>query len=573
MSYVVFDKTLSNISFTANVGIGTTSAKALFHVEGIEYVAGNLGVGTTLPTLGKLHIDGMTGSTPTAIYIAPPTGVSSQRAAMQIGSWQLRQDINADGTKNFAIYKNADVGAGAANVICMDTNGNVGIGTTTPRNKLDIYGGLSLGNTGSQKTQITMTPWTDPIKNTVIENDNGFLNMYSAYGTNMNMAIPLTLRSSLYGWYIADNYAANQWPDLSGNGNNATGNGPITIASFPNSTLKYIYGGINTFINFPVGMLPTTYTLFHVAKYNGSTKGRIVTSLDGVNWLSGHYSAKSGLAYHGTTAAWITQSASTVHGDNWVISTDQNNLYRSQGVNRTVGTPTTGVNCRMGINTYAGESSDWAVAEIIVYNRTLSGTEIDQVEAYLMNKYGNATTGFATNYNFLYPLKAGVSGTELMLVNALGNVGIGTTYPLTKLHVEGVIRDLTPYIRGYFSSGATLTLTLNAVESRDIAITSSTRLYAPYNGLYYVTFNCIVTANGTTEDVARYDIYIRKNGTSFVNTLNETNTSGWHYRSASAVVYLLTTDYIDFYLNTGTMYVGTAGAFDAWRVFSMMMIG
>jgi len=53
MSYVVFDKIQSNVVFTnVNVGIGTTIPRQLCHIEGNEYIAGNLGIGTTNPSMG-----------------------------------------------------------------------------------------------------------------------------------------------------------------------------------------------------------------------------------------------------------------------------------------------------------------------------------------------------------------------------------------------------------------------------------------------------------------------------------------------------------------------------------------
>jgi hypothetical protein len=59
-------------------------------------------------------------------------------------------------------------------------------------------------------------------------------------------------------------------------------------------------------------------------------------------------------------------------------------------VNRTVGVPGATSYAQLSINhgNFTTQYSDWAVAEVIVYNRTLSAAEIDQVEADLYARYG-----------------------------------------------------------------------------------------------------------------------------------------------------------------------------------------
>ena len=70
-----------------------------------------------------------------------------------------------------------------------------------------------------------------------------------------------------------------------------------------------------------------------------TTKGRIVATCSTNNWLSGHYkdpgtgAVVTGGAYH--VGGWITPIADN-HGTNWVLSSDQLNLYRSQTIDRTL---------------------------------------------------------------------------------------------------------------------------------------------------------------------------------------------------------------------------------------------
>jgi len=198
------------------------------------------------------------------------------------------------------------------------------------------------------------------------------------------------------GWYTGDSWTGSQWQDLSGNNNHATTvTGTITKADVTGNgateTFPAIYGGTTAGIRFPSAILPSTFTLFHVARYNGANKKRIFDGLTS-NWLSGFWSGNAGTAYHD---GWITASNANHHGTNWVISTDQNSLYRSKSTSANSGnyyqnTGGGGTSKQLTINYghYTGELSDWMVAEVIVYNSTLSSADYNLVESYLENKYG-----------------------------------------------------------------------------------------------------------------------------------------------------------------------------------------
>lgn len=140
------------------------------------------------------------------------------------------------------------------------------------------------------------------------------------------------------------------------------------------TAFPFLYGTTTDGLRFPTSVMDTSsdYTLFHVARYykpSGTpTRKRI---FDGVtlNWLSGFHDGNNGVAHHD---GWLTQQVNR-HGDNWLISTDQKDLYRSNGVDRTVsGSGSTSKQLSINYGHFTGERSDWAVAEVIVYNRELS---------------------------------------------------------------------------------------------------------------------------------------------------------------------------------------------------------
>lgn len=178
-------------------------------------------------------------------------------------------------------------------------------------------------------------------------------------------------------------------------GTGGNGGSGIVIVKFSllygkgHTAFPFLYGTTTDGLRFPTSVMDTSsdYTLFHVARYykpSGTpTRKRI---FDGVtsNWLSGFHDGKSGVAHHD---GWLTQTTD-IHGDNWLISTDQKDLYRSNGIDRTVsGSGSTSRQLSINYGNSTSELSDWAVAEVIVYDRELSMNEYLSIESYLMSKY------------------------------------------------------------------------------------------------------------------------------------------------------------------------------------------
>ena len=214
------------------------------------------------------------------------------------------------------------------------------------------------------------------------------LNLFSDQSATA-LSIPIT--SGLIGYYDGESWNGSQWLDKSGNNYHAAGTG-VNVGNISNvaNSLKCVYGGVNSSITWPATILPSTYTMFHITRWNGGNKRRIIQSAKGDNWLSGFWNGQAGVAYH---SGWVTVSsgAGTNNGDKWILSTDQNNLYRSQGIDRTVGAAGGPSFVNLGINVPGsaggGETSDWACAAVIVYNRTLSLNEMITVESWLNSIY------------------------------------------------------------------------------------------------------------------------------------------------------------------------------------------
>jgi hypothetical protein len=204
----------------------------------------------------------------------------------------------------------------------------------------------------------------------------GTVSSLDSQSASTQMQPPIT--NGLMAYYTADSYdcVTKKWNDLSGFSNHVTElGGPISVVR-PAASPAYIQGDTTAWMRFPSTVLPSTYTLFFVARYNGPSRGRIFHGV-GQNWLSGFWNSRAGVAHHN---CWI--ASTNYHGDNWVIASDRVNSFRSNGVERTESGKTSCItSVRMAINQQ--ENSHFAIQIILVYNRRLSDSEVVSVENWL----------------------------------------------------------------------------------------------------------------------------------------------------------------------------------------------
>lgn len=180
------------------------------------------------------------------------------------------------------------------------------------------------------------------------------------------------------------------WKDLSDAKNDVTRvEGEIEIDSDDSSNnQKFLFGSTSTFMEFKQSVLTTgrKYTLFHVARYNGSTKGRIFAGTNH-GFVSGFTNGYTGTAHRGGEG-WIAHWDGADNSGRFFVHTDQKHVLRRDGLRRAGGGFASAlIPSKLVINP-RNSPSDWAIAEVIVYNKELSLSEIKKVEAYLMRKYG-----------------------------------------------------------------------------------------------------------------------------------------------------------------------------------------
>lgn len=240
--------------------------------------------------------------------------------------------------------------------------------------------------------------------------------------------------------YLPSGYSGSTWVDVNGaNSATVSGTSPTietsTNANGSSKTFSILQGVKATKVDFPNLFSSSSYTFFHVARYNSSStctlgdttqsRSRIFTGSGGTaNWLSGFWACQSGVAYH---EGWLTNVngvGNDIHGNNWVLSSDCGYNasatgsqcsadYRSQGVSRKTIVNSNAATPKVTINNSGccnAETSNFQVAEVIFFNKTLSISEVQQVETYLSRQYGiTLSTGSSATLN-LYTSPVGNTG-------------------------------------------------------------------------------------------------------------------------------------------------------------------
>eukprot|EP01084_Bolivina_argentea_P035397 65660_1 len=203
------------------------------------------------------------------------------------------------------------------------------------------------------------------------------------------------------GWYDGESIdiVNSLWKDKSASLNDATINNNAGLGLFDGTDETHelftlwnktaVYGTTTTQITFNVNLHPTDHTVFNYCKYRDiGTKNRILQT-GAENGLFGFWMGRSGQAYE---MDWITDGSTDYFGSEWVLSSQQNDLYRGNRVDLTTNpAPTTHLalinKLMINLGSLPDETSDFACTEIIIINQKLPLNEITCIEDYLFGKY------------------------------------------------------------------------------------------------------------------------------------------------------------------------------------------
>lgn len=208
-----------------------------------------------------------------------------------------------------------------------------------------------------------------------------------------------------------DGQTVQQWNDSSGNGYNATqgtaGSRPTYKTNIFNSNPVLRFDGGDTIVtsSFLDSTFNTALTFF-IVENKVDTSLQVATSNQGVTWYSGRtttplfntnglsdtsISAATDQALTGTAVELFRYDGSSKFSRYQITPDNYFTRESATGNLGLSGSLTIGA-LSSGAFGYVGD-----IAEVIAYNRALSGYEMSQVETYLLKKYVNASHASTTN--------------------------------------------------------------------------------------------------------------------------------------------------------------------------------
>jgi hypothetical protein len=429
-----------NLVFATNGGGGTAEANVLERVR-IDS-AGNVGIGTTSPA-DRLQVNKTAGGGITVVSSAQ----SSLRLAnaANTNGFLLGRSLGSADTQDFFIY---DLVASATRM-AIDSAGNVGIGTTSPTQKLDVVGAVRLGTSGTDT--------------------------YFSFGANKD--IYLTYGNSAGGLFMRTDDGAVR-ATLNNSGNLGLG---VTPSAWATNGKAFQVGNSAGF--FSSSSLEATVT--NNAFLNAGASA----------WVYINTAQASRYQQYQGVHSWFNAPSGTA--GNAITFTQAMTLDASGRLLISTTSPTTPVSGASGGYLIEVTKNQNAFTEVLVQNTsvaTAGQANYVSISDTVTTRFGSAGSGSAyrpasSGYVFVdgaYPLTFGTTGTERARISAAGGFSVGTTSDPG----AGAIYA-TGAITAFFSDGRLKTVSGKIENALDKV--------AKLSGVYY-TFNDTAKSYGYDSD-------------------------------------------------------------------------
>jgi hypothetical protein len=406
-----FNITAANAARDNIMDIGASDARFKdLYLGGNIQAAGNVGIGTSSPSY-KLEVNGGTALVGGGFY------VSSDQAIVTSSTYTFRDGvyINNPNSTSAAVSSNSVMSIGASTGNSVDTSlittGAVGIGTTSPSQKLHVQNGYLLVDTNSAVGSGIWMPDINgnPSLRIVTDQATGsYTSILNAWGNSSNTGVMLgTVRNDGIAFQVRS--------------------GVTLTSGFANDdgSTRFIVKGDG---NVGIG---TTSPVQKLSVSGGGGVTRVLIE-------------NTGNAAAGTGLQFLVKNGGTIVGQSTTRTDNVGNYSIFTGTTteaeRIRITPAGNVGIGMG-----GPPSKLTVMESTLC--TNSGTDggtsyVPSKPILLVTTDGNGTpsTNYATNSVFTVGIGGGITGgvtTEHLRVNLNGNVGIGTASPSEILHIKG----------------------------------------------------------------------------------------------------------------------------------------
>jgi|GEM_PF-3420564 len=507
--------------------IGTDGGNsAIFNVTS----GGNVGIGGTSPS-NKFVVRNSGGSTIPVVFETQDYVSSSAGSRLYFSSG------SATGNTYYGINVQTGGGTSWGNLVLTPSGGNVGIGTTTPDAILTVQGGhVAIDNNlffqgrdtaGSRRNLIG----ADSSNNVVIGNTSAWNNIIFQPGASEAMRI-----------------------DSSGNVGIGT-TSPATklhVANTSGTTLVQSEVNANSIVGFSIKKTGSTNQEWRIVdgqSANGALDFYDVTDARSVMTLNGSGSVGIGTTNPATNRKLHIQDSGLVvleiesTGNQAGVQLDNNSgtfdiympadsndlrFYDSTADRVTiqnggnVGIGTTSPDRKLHV--FAGESgaTPYSLSQLVVENSGRAGIDIlsGSSERGLLNfgDSGNAQAGVVEYDHSTDFMRFVTNGSEKVRIDSSGNIGIGTTTPVGKLHVYNSVatnfvmeRDATNQWRFLLSGGSLqfqdgissqIRMVINSSGNVGIGTTSPNRLFHISGSLPFIRLQDSDYADGFGEVAA-----------------------------------------------------------------------
>ena len=383
--------------------------------------SGNVGIGTTSPSVGLQLGNNSPGQTKLAIFNSEggnENGLTIQsrvnRARIKVADNDTSAYMVAEGS--IASFGMAD--SAAATNISVLSSGNVGIGKTNPAHKLDVAGGAQFNTTtGATPFYVTRSGAIDQALSIKVMDDNvRFESIQDETADNYGGFDFRMDGGTTEPDFVIRKNAGNPIFNVKGDGNVGIG------TTSPDNILHIIkdQGGVASALKLEnkAGADNSGFDIdFQLASSGLSAKiGAVRTNSDGAGDTDMFFSTST----NGSTA---TEAMRITHDGNVGIGTTSPTT--------TLEVKKVGSTADAGIRIDAGRSADFFIDR----GTTSSRGVIDFLTASSRKwRVGNAASGTDDFQIF------GANSNEFIIDRDTGNVGIGTTSPDEKLEVDGRIK-------------------------------------------------------------------------------------------------------------------------------------
>jgi len=468
---VAVNSTSTPIWFTAGLMASSTS---YFPGSGIWNSSGNVGIGTTTPVT-QLDIENMSATSTLRLFGANTYGAKlslyeNANAGSGLGGFGF--DIFYDGTANVLSFTTVENGTPTLQALTLRrSNGNVGIGTTSPGQMLSVAGDI-LGNNiiGSYFTSTSTTAST-------------FAGAITSTATSKN-TFPYASTTALTVSGNAYFPGSGIW---NSSGNVGIGTTTLDIAGTALDTLVIGKAAdVNAGVVLDLGAAGTGAYGFAI---DGTINGRISYSAasKAMSFLANSLTANMTLASSGNVGIGITAPENTLQISTTSAGIVTNGLLL-QNRSSTIGT---GVSLNFissatsfsdnRYNSITSVNTDGSNGQALTFSTSNSapqverlritaagnvgigittpgallslGTAVTTIKVAAYDGGGSQMYGMGVNSGQLtFGAGIAVSGTPQMVLTSTGLVGIGTTSPVGTLSVAGTIYSNNLLVQGDYSN-------------------------------------------------------------------------------------------------------------------------